>query len=102
MVNRNSPHTLSPDQLYQAHLTPYLTQVEKVVSERIEDTKSQNEVLAKDVLAQRAEIRDLIAGLESVVGDLRGAAKAAEKFEKENDLHQENIQMDEEVRARPV
>lgn len=73
-----------------------------MVSGRIEDVKGQNETLARDVLAQRAQIRDLVAGLEGVVGDLEGAAKAAEKFGKENDLHQENIQMDEEVRARPA
>lgn len=47
------------------------------------------------------EIETLLSSLESVVGDLEGAALAATQFSGENDLRQETIQMDEEVKVRP-
>lgn len=69
---------------------------------RIQDTHDQNAELAQTVQDQRAEIQNLLQGLEGVVADLDGAAVAADKFTRENELRRENIQMDEEVRARPV
>lgn len=96
------PHTLSPEELYKAHLTPYLREAQKSLDTKIEDTQAQNEGLAKEVQAQRLEIQNLLAGLEDVVKDLEGAAEAASQFSAENDIHRENIQMDEEIRARPV
>ena len=47
------------------------------------------------------EIENLLSSLGSVVADLEGAAVSATQFSKENDLRQETIQMDEEVKARP-
>ena len=47
------------------------------------------------------EIENLLSSLGSVVADLEGATVAATQFSKENDLRQETIQMDEEVKARP-
>lgn len=98
----SSPHTLPPDELYKAHLTPYLREIQGIVGSRIEDTHAQNAELAKNVQDQRAEIQNLLQGLEAVVADLDGAAAAAAQFTEENNLRQENVQMDEELRARPV
>lgn len=69
---------------------------------RIQDTHVQNAELAQTVQDQRAEIQNLLQGLEGVVSDLDGAAIAADKFTRENELRRENVKMDEEVRARPV
>lgn len=88
--------------MYRAHLTPYLREAQDTINAKIEDTQTQNEGLAKEVQAQRLEIQGLLAGLEDVVKDLEGAATAATEFSSENDLRRENIQMDEEIRARPI
>ena len=68
---------------------------------KIDTTQTQNASLAQDIQSQRMEIETLLSSLESVVGDLEGAALAATQFSGENDLRQETIQMDEEVKARP-
>lgn len=72
------------------------------INTKIEDSQTQNDGLAKEVQAQRLEIQNLLVGLEDVVKDLEGAAEAASQFSAENDIHRENIQMDEEIRARPI
>lgn len=96
------PHTLAPEELYKAHLTPYLEQAQSAINAKIEDAHAENTQLAQDIQGQRAEIEGLLSDLESVVADLQGAATAATQFGQENDLHGENMQMDEEVKARPI
>lgn len=56
--------------------------------------------LAQRVQAQRAEIERLLAGLETVVADVEGAAAAATEYGSGNNLRKEALQMDEEVKAR--
>ncbi|KAL4938592.1 hypothetical protein BDV06DRAFT_215002 [Aspergillus oleicola] len=94
------PHTLPPDQLFRAHLTPQLEKTKEVLDGKIQDTEAQNVELAQKVQAQRAEIERLLAGLESVVADVEGAAAAATEYGIENNLRKEALQMDEEVKAR--
>lgn len=50
--------------------------------------------------AQRVEIERLLAGLETVVADVEGAAAAATEYGSSNNLRKEALQMDEEVKAR--
>lgn len=96
-----SPHTLGPEQLYQAHLTPFLQEAQTALNTKIDTTQTQNATLAQDIQSQRLEIETLLSSLESVVGDLEGAGLAATQFSKENNLREEVVQMDEEVKARP-
>lgn len=95
-----SAHTLSPDELYRAHLTPYLQETQTTLDSKIESTQSENAELAQRVQAQRIEIESLLSGLESVVADLEGAAAAATQYCDDNDLRKEAVQMDGEVKAR--
>jgi kinetochore protein NNF1 len=94
------PHTLGANDLYQAHLTPYLREVQGALNAKLETTQSQNAELAERIQVQRKEIEALLTGLETVVGDIEGAASASTQFSKERNLRQESLQMDEEVRAR--
>ncbi|KAI9041694.1 uncharacterized protein KD926_006592 [Aspergillus affinis] len=96
----DSAHTLSPDELYRAHLAPYLLETQTTLDSKIEATQTENAELAQRVQAQRVEIESLLSGLESVVSDLEGAAAAATHFCEENDLRKEAFQMDGEVKAR--
>ncbi|EAW14692.1 PMF1/NNF1 family protein [Aspergillus clavatus NRRL 1] len=98
--SRVAPHTLTPDELYRAHLTPYLQETRSNLNAKIHDTEAENAELAQHIQRQRAEIEALLSGLESVVTDLEGAAVAASQFSGENDLRQEAFKMDEEVKAR--
>lgn len=82
-------------------MTPFLEEAQSALNTKIESTQTQNATLAQDIQNQRMEIESLLSSLGSVVADLEGAAVAATQFSKENDLGQETIQMDEEVKARP-
>ncbi|EBA27249.1 hypothetical protein KXW98_008051 [Aspergillus fumigatus] len=98
--SRVAPHTLTPDELYRAHLTPYLQEAQSSLNARIQATEAENAELAQHIQSQRAEIERLLSSLESIVADIEGAAAAASHFSKENDLRQEAFKMDEEVKAR--
>lgn len=94
------PHTLPPDELFRAHLTPQLEKTKGVLEGKIQATETQNVDLAQRVQAQRAEIERLLAGLETVVADVEGAAAAATEYGSSNNLRREALQMDEEVKTR--
>ncbi|KAJ5149059.1 hypothetical protein N7448_000637 [Penicillium atrosanguineum] len=96
-----APHTLGAEELYNAHLTPYLEEAQSTLNSKLEATAAENGELAQTVQAQRLEIESLLAHLESVVGDIEDAAKAATQFSEENHLREDTLQMDEEVNAQP-
>ncbi|BCR90889.1 PMF1/NNF1 family protein [Aspergillus chevalieri] len=95
-----APHTLGAEQLYQAHLIPFLQEAQSNLNEKIDATHAENATLAQEIQGQRVEIENLMSSLESVVADLEGAAAAATQYSKENDLRQETIQMDEDIKGR--
>jgi kinetochore protein NNF1 len=72
----------------------------EVLGTRIQATEAQNLEVAQKVQAQRAEIEQLLASLETVVADVEGAAAAASEYGNANNLRKEALQMDEEVKAR--
>lgn len=80
---------------------PYLQEAQATLNDKLEATHTQNAELAQTVQTQRVEIEQLLSQLESVIGDLGGAATAATQFSKEHHLRQDAVQMDEEVNARP-
>ncbi|OKL59706.1 hypothetical protein UA08_05140 [Talaromyces atroroseus] len=92
------PHMLNADDLYRAHLTPYLQQAESALNAKLEEAQSQNAALAERVIAQRQEIESLLSGLEAVMADLEGSAKTSTQYSKAHSLRQESLLIDEEVR----
>ncbi|KAL4915598.1 Nnf1-domain-containing protein [Aspergillus aurantiobrunneus] len=94
------PHTLPPDELFKAHLTPQLEKTKGILNGKIQATQAQNVELAQRVQAQRAEIERLLVSFETVVGDVEGAAVAATEYGSGNNLRKEALQMNEEVKAR--
>ncbi|KAJ6186261.1 hypothetical protein N7519_007562 [Penicillium mononematosum] len=94
-------HTLGAEDLYKAHLTPYLQEAQSTLNARLEATHAENAELAQTVQAQRLEIERLLSHLELVVSDIEGAASAATQFSRQHHIRQDAIQMDEEVKARP-
>ncbi|KAJ5665353.1 uncharacterized protein N7477_007801 [Penicillium maclennaniae] len=95
------PHTLGAEELYNAHLTPYLEETQAALNKKLEATAAENGELAQTVQAQRLEIERLLAHLESVVEDIEDAAKAASQFSEKNHIREDALQMDEEVNAQP-
>ncbi|KAJ5635490.1 Nnf1 [Penicillium longicatenatum] len=96
------PHTLGAEDLYKAHLTPYLQEAQAILNDKLEATHAQNAELSQTVQAQRLEIEKLLSHLESVVTDVEGAATAAIQFSQEHHIRQDAIQMDEEINPQPT
>jgi kinetochore protein NNF1 len=97
-----SPHTLGAEDLYKAHLTPFLQEAQSTLDTRLEATNAENAKLAQTVQEQRLEIEQLLSQLGLVVSDIEGAATAATQFSKEHHIRQDAIQMDEEANSRPA
>lgn len=100
LTRLHSLHTLGAEDLYRAHLTPYLQEAKSELDHKLEATHAENAELAQTVQAQRLEIEKLLSHLESVVTDIEGAAAAATQFSNENHIRQDAVKMDEEVNAR--
>lgn len=83
------PHTLSGDDLYKAHLVPYLIEARDALTERIETTEDENVELVSTITRQRAEINQLLSKLEGFIRDLSIAAQALEKFDPNGNLRRE-------------
>ncbi|KAJ5512905.1 Nnf1 [Penicillium fimorum] len=94
-------HTLGAEDLYKAHLTPYLQEAQSTLNTRLEATHAENAELAQTVQAQRLEIERLLSHLGLVVSDIEGAATAATQFSRQHHIRQDAIQMNEEANARP-
>ncbi|KAE8144847.1 Nnf1-domain-containing protein [Aspergillus avenaceus] len=95
-----APHTLTPEELYHARLSPHLQEARAALHTRIASTQQENEALSQRVQSQRLEIERLLSNLESVVADLGGAASAATQFSGQNGLRKEAMNMEEDVKAR--
>ncbi|KAJ5318909.1 hypothetical protein N7541_006728 [Penicillium brevicompactum] len=94
------PHTLGAEELYKAHITPFLQEAQSTLNTRLEATNAENAELSQTVQAQRLEIEQLLSQLGLVVSDIEGAATAATQFSKEHHIRQDAVQMDREVKAR--
>ncbi|CAG7992382.1 unnamed protein product [Penicillium salamii] len=97
-----SPHTLGAEDLYKAHITPFLEEAQSTLNSRLEATNAENAELAQTVQAQRLEIEQLLSHLGLVVSDIEGAAAAATQFSNEHHIRQDAVQMDQEANARPA
>jgi kinetochore protein NNF1 len=68
-------HTLSAEELYTAHLTPYLQQATQILESRLQSSQRENQALMENIAAQRAEIERIVGGIEGVVRDLEGSVE---------------------------
>lgn len=69
-------HTLSADELYAAHLTPFLREATEDLSSRLHSTQQENAAILSNINDQRAEIERLLNGLEWVAKDIEGSVGA--------------------------
>ncbi|OJD11793.1 hypothetical protein AJ78_07506 [Emergomyces pasteurianus Ep9510] len=94
------PHTLGANELYQAHLAPYLAEAQASLNTKLETVQKENGQLSEKVESQRREIEQLLCGLEAVISDVEGAAAATAEFDPNHSLRQEAQEMDDEIKAQ--
>lgn len=94
-------HTLSADELYTAHLTPYLQQAAEELNTKLHTTQQENSIMMGKINDQRAEIDRLLNGLQSVVKDIEGSVDAMRANEEVgfNELRSDVWQIEQEVAA---
>jgi kinetochore protein NNF1 len=67
------PHTLPPKPLVNAHLNPLHRSQQSQLNAKLQTAQSQNASLVEVLRRQKAEIEELVALAEKVVGDLEDA-----------------------------
>lgn len=72
-MGRGGYHTLPPQDLFLAHLHPFLTDASLSLTEEMVLLAKENEDLVRGIESQREEVGGLVRGLEAVMGDLEGA-----------------------------
>jgi kinetochore protein NNF1 len=100
-LNFDSLHTLSAQELYDAHLTPYLQEATQTLELRLRTSQQDNQALMEKIATQRAEIERLVGGIEGVVKDLEGSVEVmgSGMGRGADDLRAEVWEMEEEVKA---
>ena len=95
------PHTLTADELYTAHLTPFLSEAAVELESRLQKTQLNNQQMMQTIEAQRAEMEQLVAGLEGVVKDIEGSIEAMNSGNPNGlvELRNDTWQMDQDVAA---
>ncbi|KAI5294058.1 hypothetical protein KEM55_006788 [Ascosphaera atra] len=78
--NAVAPHTLNGEELYKAHLAPYLIKTQMRLDAQTKEAEFENVRLAETIQQQRQQIQQLLAKVESVVSDVEAAAKATAEF----------------------
>ena len=73
------PHTLPPNALYEAHLSPFLASHQETLQSQLDELQTSNKDLASQVVEQRSELAVLLQGLEALVGDLESASASMEQ-----------------------
>lgn len=99
MIVGYRPHTLDPQSLYLAHLSPYLQQVQRELNAKLQETEAQNEYLVLEIQKQREEVERIVRGLETVVRDLEGANGVLESAVVDGNMKGEIVEVDGEVRG---
>ncbi|OCT49292.1 putative MIND kinetochore complex component Nnf1 [Cladophialophora carrionii] len=92
-------HTLSAEELYAAHLTPYLQRATDELNTRIQKSQQENTVILGKINEQRAEIEQLLNGLQHVVKDIEGSVDAMRSNQQTSfdELRSDAWQMEQEV-----
>jgi kinetochore protein NNF1 len=96
------PHTLAGDELYTAHLIPFLQTASNELQGRLDATQQENQNIMRTIEVQRAEIEKLVAGLEGVVQDIEGSIAALNVNDHNSgvaSLRDEAWKMEQEVAA---
>ena len=90
------PHSLPPETLYLAHLTPYLNVAQRELEGKLVDTRTKNEELVKGIEAGRGEVERLVEGLERVIADLEGANELMGQVIDDGELGKEVMEVERE------
>jgi kinetochore protein NNF1 len=69
-------HTLSGEELYAAHLTPFLQHAAIELASKLCDTQRQNQIMMDNIAKQRQEIQALVQGMDGVARDIEGSVAA--------------------------
>ncbi|KAI5305358.1 hypothetical protein KEM56_004634 [Ascosphaera pollenicola] len=94
--NTVPPHTLPPEELYKAHLAPYLIKSKAALDEQMKSAGEENIRLSETIQKQRQQIQKLLTSLDSVIDDLEAAAKVTAQFDQDTKMRDEA----EEVHAQ--
>ncbi|EXJ78272.1 hypothetical protein A1O3_09433 [Capronia epimyces CBS 606.96] len=94
-------HTLSAQELYCAHLSPFLQQAANELESKLQATQQHNAAMMATIGRQQAELEQLLNGLEAAVKDIEGSVQAMHSDEQgvPAQLRSDVWQMEQELAA---
>ena len=91
---------MHPQQLFLAHLAPFLKQTKVKLDGQMHGLQTENEKLVQEIRAQEEEVERMVSGLEATVADLEGGNEVIQGAAEDGKLRKDAKEIDAEIAAR--
>ena len=91
---------MPPQQLYLAHLAPYLEETRTKLEAEMTQLQEENEILMKGIQGQEEEVERIVGGLEAVINDMEDAHGIMEEALGDREARTEAREVDAEIAGR--
>ena len=95
-----SLHELAPQQLFLAHLAPYLNDTKTQLDGKMSQVQNENAHLIQSIKEQEAEIEKMVHGLENIITDLDNGSATLHATTEDGTLRREAREIDGEIAMR--
>ena len=93
-------HEIQPQQLYLAHLAPYLEETQKKLEGEMLQLQADNETLVNSIHAQEEEVERMVSDLEAVIRDLEGANEVMDQVVGDASMRTDARELHAEIAGR--
>ena len=95
-------HETPPEQLFLAHLAPFMKETETNLEAEISQMEAENAQLLKSMRESEEEADKMAGDLEIIIKDLESASEVVDDAVSGGDLKREVRNVDEQIVARDV
>lgn len=93
-------HAIPPQQLYLAHLAPYLKETQNTLEGEMLQLQADNETLLREIEAQEQEVEGMVSSLEAVIRDLEGANQVLDQVVGDGSIRTDARELHAEITGR--
>ena len=100
LTDESRMHEVPPQQLFLAHLVPYLKETRAKIEADMVQLQDENETLMKGIQEQEEEVENIVNVLEATIRDLEAANGVMEEVVNNGDVKREAGEVDKEIMGR--
>lgn len=93
-------HEIPPQQLYLAHLAPYLEETQTKLESEMLQLQADHETLVRGIQAQEEEVERMVSGLEAMIKDLEGANEVMDEVVGDRSMRTDARELHAEITGR--